>query len=233
MAPFGGALPPAPFSGGAPFGSGAPFPAAAPFGGGGSFGGPPGTAGSPWPDLSPAGLSAPDFPSRDDLQSNDALTGDDPQRSADTADAPEKSDDADVSAHTDPAGTEPTPVLLPDGRTVLAPSPELASVISAAVAGAPIPTAFSWQGITIPAPGSPVTAPVDPARLVPGDIAVLADRHALALGDGKVLLDKQIQPISSVTGPGFIGWQHPPDPDPVTVPPVLPAPDRSPATAPS
>ena len=240
--PFAPAMPAPPFGGGvpgSPFGTMSTFPAAAPLAGSGPFGGAPSTAGSPWPDLSPAGLSALDFPSRDDfpndgdLPSRDAPPVDDPQRSADTTDGPEESDDGNVDAHTDPPAADPTPILLPDGQTVLAPTPELASVISAAVEGAPIPTAFSWQGITLPAPGSPVTAPVDPARLVPGDIAVLADRHALALGNGRVLLDKQIQPISSVNGPGFIGWQHPPDPDPINVPPVLPAPDRSPATAPS
>jgi hypothetical protein len=231
--PFGGGVP------GSPFGTMSTFPAAAPLAGSGPVGGAPSTAGSSWPELSPAGLSGLDFPSRDDLPSHgdlpshDALPGDDPQRSADTTDGPEESDEGHVDAHTDAPAADPTPVLLPDGQTVLAPTPELASVISAAVEGAPIPTAFSWQGITIPAPGSPVTAPVDPARLVPGDIAVLADRHALALGNGRVLLDKQIQPISSVNGPGFIGWQHPPDPDPINVPPVPPAPDRSPATAPS
>jgi len=233
--PLAGAMPAMPFGGGvpgSPFGNMAPFPTAAPFGGGGPVGGStplgglPSMAGSLWPDLSPAGSAV-------DLPSHDALPGDDPQRSADSTDGPEESDEGGVDAHTDAPAADPTPVLLPDGQTVLAPTPELASVISAAVAGAPIPTAFSWQGITIPAPGSPVTAPVDPARLVPGDIAVLADRHALALGNGRVLLDKQIQPISSVNGPGFIGWQHPPDPDPINVPPVPPAPDRSPATAPS
>ncbi len=231
MPPFGGGLPAA-----APFGGAMPF--GAPFGGGPSsapFGAAPGLAGSPWPDLSPAGLSAAD------LLGNDGRGADEPAKPGgppDTSDEPDEPDtDASVGEESAEssggAHTEPTPVFLPDGQTVIAPSAELASVITAAVAGAPIPDAFSRQGITIPAPGSPVVAPVDPARLVPGDIAVLADRHALALGDGKVLLDKQIQPIGNVTGPGFIGWQHPPEPDPMTTPPVLPAPDRSAATVPS
>jgi len=103
-------------------------------------------------------------------------------------------------------------VELPDGQRVVAPSPQLAAVISAAVAGTPIPEAFSAQGITIPAPGSPVMAPLDPAMLAPGDIGVLSDRHALALGDGKALLDNQIQTVDSLGGQGAIGWQHPPEP---------------------
>jgi hypothetical protein len=206
-------------------------PMTPPFGGAGPmtppFGGAPSLGGSPWPGLFPAGLSKADLPG------HDAPDSEVPQRPGDPASPPDDSDAEDVSAEVKPAAAEPTPVLLPDGQTVIAPSPGLASVIAAAVAGAPIGTAFSWQGITIPAPGSPVEAPVDPTLLLPGDIGVLADRHALALGNGTALLDQQIQPVSSVAGPGFRGWQHPPDPDPISVPLVLPAPDRSPATAPS
>jgi hypothetical protein len=218
MPPVAGTMPAsAPFGGlGTPLGGGLPSP---PFG-------TPSLAGSPWPDLSPAGLRATDHVGHD-LPDTDGSP-------ADPDGPPDKTDPA-AEERPSPAevASEPTPVLLPDGQTVVAPSPQLASVITAAVAGAPIPTAFSWQGITIPPPGSPVSAPVDPARLIPGDIAVLADRHALALGDGRVLLDQKIQPTSSVMGPGFIGWQHPPQPDPMNSPPVLPAPDRSAATAPS
>ncbi|MBU3705343.1 MAG: DUF4226 domain-containing protein [Mycobacterium sp.] len=95
------------------------------------------------------------------------------------------------------------------------PGTDLRGVIAAAVAGTPIPDAFGWQGITIPEPGSPVSAPLDPAQVIAGDVGIFADRHALALGNGKVLLDNQIQPIETAAGPGFIGWQHPPAPPPV------------------
>jgi hypothetical protein len=53
-----------------------------------------------------------------------------------------------------------------------------------------------------------VTAPVDPARLRPGDIGVFTDRHAVAVGDGKALLDGQIHLAGNLRGPGFLGWQH-------------------------
>jgi len=99
---------------------------------------------------------------------------------------------------------------LPDAATVTAPSPDLTGVISDAVAETPIPEAFSRHGITIPAPGSAVPEPLDPALLSAGDVGVFADRHALALGNGKALLDNQIQPVTAVAGPGFLGWQHPP-----------------------
>jgi hypothetical protein len=42
---------------------------------------------------------------------------------------------------------------------------------------------------------------------------MLSDRHALALGNGKAVFNNQIQPIASVTGPSFLGWEHPPEPD--------------------
>lgn len=91
--------------------------------------------------------------------------------------------------------------------------PPFAGVIAAAVSGTPIADAFDQQGMAIPEPGTPVSAPLGVADVVPGDIGFFADRHALALGNGKVLLDDQIQPIETVDRPGFIGWQHPPEPD--------------------
>ncbi|AKK25416.1 DUF4226 domain-containing protein [Mycobacterium sp. EPa45] len=112
-----------------------------------------------------------------------------------------------------PALDESTVVNLPDGETVTAPTPQLAAAITAAVAGTPIAEAFRQQGITIPAPGTAVAHPVDPVRVLPGDIGMLTDRHALALGNGKVVFNNQIQPIASVTGPSFLGWEHPPEPD--------------------
>ena len=108
---------------------------------------------------------------------------------------------------------------LPNGETVTAPSPELAAAITAAVAGTPIPEAFRQQGITIPAPGTAVPHPIEPARVVAGDIGMLTDRHALALGNGKAVFNNQIQPIASVSGPSFLGWEHPPEPGSATTTP--------------
>lgn len=125
-------------------------------------------------------------------------------------------------------------IRLPGGQTVTAPSPELAAVITAAVAGTPIPDAFRQQGIAIPPPGSAIAALVAPDQLTAGDIGVLADRHALALGAGKALLDNQIRDvadIAGIAGPGFAGWQHPPEPLPV--PPAAPVPAPAPGAVPS
>ena len=107
-----------------------------------------------------------------------------------------------------PAG--PTPVTLPDGDTVTAGSPQLAAAIKAATGGASIADAFHQQGITIPPPGTAVPNPIDPPQVAPGDIGMFTDRHALALGHDKALLDGQIQHIATVSGPSFLGWEHPP-----------------------
>ncbi|ETW23707.1 DUF4226 domain-containing protein [Mycobacterium gastri] len=106
--------------------------------------------------------------------------------------------------------TGPTTVTLPDGETVTAANPKLAAAIKAAAGGVPIPDAFQQQGIALPSPGTAVTDPIDPARLEPGDIGLFIDRHALALGRNKALLDGQIQQVSSIGGPSFLGWEHPP-----------------------
>ena len=179
---------------GAGWGGGTP-PAGMPFGGG-------------LPTLPAA--TVPDLPlgPAPDLVQQDA--GDPPDR-------PERAED------TTAAGDDPATVVLPDGQTVIAPNPRLAAVITAAVAGTPIAEAFDAQGITIPAPGTSVSAPLEPAQLSPGDIGLFTDRHALALGDGKALLDNRIQPVAGLPGLGFLGWQHPPEPD-TDIPQESPAP---------
>ncbi len=103
-------------------------------------------------------------------------------------------------------------VTLPDGQTVTASSPQLAAVIADAVGGTAIREAFSAQGIILPPTGTEPTEPVEPARLVPGDIGLFSDRYALALGNGQMLLDNVIQPVGDIAAPGFIGWQQPPEP---------------------
>lgn len=125
-------------------------------------------------------------------------------------------------------------VHLPDGTTVSAPSAEVAAAMTAALAGTPIPEAFRQVGLAVPSPGTAVPAPVNVTDLMPGDIGVLTDRHALALGNGKALLDNQIQPIASVIGPGFLGWQHPPVPGPTTqTTPTIQMPQATPPNRPA
>jgi hypothetical protein len=209
-----------------------PAPAAPAWGGGLPAGSPFGGGGLSAPLPEPARLPAfpdPDFESEPDESRRDAGS-EQPEPEAEAA--PE------LEAEAAPEPTEdPTAVELPDGQTLNAPTPELAAAISAAVAGMPIAEAFRQQGITLPPPGSPVTAPIDASRLLPGDIGMLTDRHAVALGNGKALLDNRIQPIANVTGLGFLGWQQPPSPVPITTTtsdtPEIPAPTRPAETAPS
>ncbi len=186
------------------------LPAMPSFGGGGLPTGSSGGAGLlPPPSLG----SAPDVGSIPDPLSppEDALSEDPP----DTEPAADE-EDAETTYHT--GEEESTIVHLPDGDIVTAPSPELAAAITAAIAGTPVAEAYGQQGITIPAPGTAVAHPVDPARLVAGDVGILTDRHAVALGNGKAVLNGKIEPISSVTGPSFLGWEHPPEPGSSTPP---------------
>ncbi len=166
-------------------------------------------------------------PDEEPEEEPEEIGGDDARDPAEEADASAAGQDDAV-----PSGTHT--VQLPDGQTVIAPTPVIAAAITAAVAGTPIPEAFRQQGITLPPPGSPVTAPIDGSTVALGDIGVFADRHALALGNGTALLDNQIQPVATVTGPGFLGWQHPPAPTVTNPPPpAVPASTRPAETAPS
>jgi hypothetical protein len=191
------------------------------FGGGGL----PGGAG--WG--MPGGLALPGpLPSGDEQLSpkdlDDArMKSDEPEdRLVSDADDPERAG----HEHAEPA-TGPTTATLPNGETLTAASPQLAAAIEAAASGTPIADAFRQEGMTIPSPGTAVSDPVDPSQLAPGDIGMFTDRHALALGDSRALVNGQIQHISTVNGPGFLGWEHPP------VPVSAPEPERTDPPAPT
>jgi hypothetical protein len=191
------------------------------FGGGGL----PGGAG--WG--MPGGLALPGpLPSGDEQLSpkdlDDArLKSDEPEdRLVSDEDDPERAG----HEHAEPA-TGPTTATLPNGETLTAASPQLAAAIEAAASGTPIADAFRQEGMTIPPPGTAVSDPVDPSQLAPGDIGMFTDREALALGDSRALVNGQIQHISTVNGPGFLGWEHPP------APVSAPEPDRTAPPAPT
>jgi hypothetical protein len=197
--------------------------------GGASGGGIPASA-APMPSALDE-LTPPRLPAGDDSALLDEPLLDEPLD--DALPDPEHEPDDSAGEDTDPPPDESTVVNLPDSETVTAPSPRLAAAITAAVAGTPIPEAFRQQGITIPAPGTAVPHPVDATKVTPGDIGMLTDRHALALGNGKALFNNQIQPIASVAGPSFLGWEHPPEPGAEAKPPNpdKPAPTRPAVTA--
>lgn len=187
----------------------------------------PGFGGAPIPGLGgTGGLPLPGLQDVGDDRSagpHDPESGDGPDDHDGEEDKPRAEDAATDPSESPPAG--PTAVTLPDGDTVTAPTPQLAAAIQAAVGGASIPDAFHQQGITIPAPGTTVTSPIEPLQAIPGDIGILTDRHALALGHEKALLDGQIQRIGTVSGPNFLGWEHPPA---VTAPATPPAEPHTP-----
>jgi hypothetical protein len=228
----------------APAGAPGPVPAAAapapsaPSAGGGA---PP--TGASVPALgAPSGFALPNLPTggtgRDLRSLNDGLSVDDAgDREAADNDHDrdgdhDGDDDRQQAERRDPdPGPPPAPdttVTLPTGETVTAASPQLAAAIRAATGGTPIADAFQQQGITIPPPGTAVSTPLDPSRVEPGDIGMFTDRHALALGRSKALLDGQIQQISTVTGPSFLGWEHPPAPAAQARPPATETPTPTP-----
>jgi Domain of unknown function (DUF4226) len=186
----------------------AELPSMPTFGGGGFPGGatPPGLgvpAGYPLPGPLSGGDASP-------KELDDALTeGADPE---DRRPSDEDGHEDTESAAPRPARSGPTTATLPNGETLTAASPQLAAAIEAAAAGTPIAEAFQHEGITLPPPGTAVPDPVDPTQLAPGDIGMFTDRHALALGESRALVNGQIQHISTVTGPSFLGWEHPPVP---------------------
>ena len=157
------------------------------------------------------------LPAEAAIPSGELPTGDDGPSDPDSGEGSNDEEPAATAATPEsapPAG--PTSVQLPTGETVIAPNPQIAGTIKAAASGTPIADAFRQQGINIPSPGTGVAHPVDPAQLSPGDIGMFTDRQALAVGNGKALLDGRIQPIASVSGPSFLGWEHPPTPGTTT-----------------
>jgi hypothetical protein len=164
-------------------------------------------------------------PARSGIDDQGLPTSEDPDASDHPSSDHTDDEDEDTSAdHRESPPDGPTTVTLPDGETVTAASPQLAAAIKAAVGGASIADAFHQQGITIPAPGTAVANPIDSLQVVPADIGIFTDRHALALGHEKALLDGQIQHIATVSGPSFLGWEHPPVA--ATAPASAPTPTR-------
>ncbi|MHA0290047.1 hypothetical protein ACXYX3_26885 (plasmid) [Mycobacterium sp. C3-094] len=55
-----------------------------------------------------------------------------------------------------------------------------------------------------------MTEPIPPTKLQAGDVGMWKDHQVMALGNGKVLVSGQEQPLESVSsGPDFLGWFDP------------------------
>jgi len=132
-----------------------------------------------------------------------------------------------------PGGGDPSrTVALPDGSTVEAPDAPAARVLRAVLSGTSVTDAYHGAGVDLAPPGSPVLHPVDPSQLRPGDIAQFVARPpVLVMGDGKIWLDGQLQPIGALgTSNDFLGWNRPAAP---TATPATPAPASPPGTTPT
>lgn len=151
----------------------------------------------------------------------------DPGKAAPAAAAPASA----PGAPTSPADAAKT-VTLPDGTPVTAPNEQVANATRAVLGGQSVTDAYKAQGVDIPPPGAPVTAPVDPSHLQPGDIARFESRPpVMALGNGKIWMDGQVQPLSALGSSGdFLGWSKPAAPTAVSAHAVTPlAPAMPPA----
>jgi hypothetical protein len=102
-------------------------------------------------------------------------------------------------------------VVLPDGTPVTASNEKAAAATRAVLGGTDVTAAYQAQGVQIPPPGTPVTTPVDPSRLEPGDIASFEGRPpVMAAGNGKIWMDGQLQPLSAMgSAEDFLGWSRP------------------------
>jgi hypothetical protein len=118
-------------------------------------------------------------------------------------------------------------VKLPDGTSIQAPNGQAATAVRAAMDGASPADAYQQAGVTLPPPGTPILNPIAPGDLQTGDIGVWKDHQVMALGGGKVLVDGQVQPESTLgSSPDFLGWMRPTQSS--SAPPAAPA---APATA--
>lgn len=182
-----------------------------------------------------AGRGFTDQPSADDKSKNDFT-----DKPTDTPDKkPPTGDPADAlkdDQHHEPpappaASTAPTPpdaapaaapapapvdqartVTLPDGRVVIAPDDKIATAMRSVLSGTSVTDAFKAADLALPPPGTPVLDPADPAHLDPGSLAQFASRDpVLAMGDGKIWLNGQLQPIGALgSSSDFLGWSKPP-----------------------
>jgi hypothetical protein len=128
-----------------------------------------------------------------------------------------------------PAPPATTHVALPNGESAEARTVQGATAVKAAVGGATVADAWHQAGVNVPPPGTPVTDPIPPTKLQAGDVGVWQDHLVMALGNGKVLVSGQVQPLSSVgSSPDFLGWMDPSAQAAKAVQPVPPTPPTPP-----
>lgn len=142
----------------------------------------------------------------------DLLAEEEPVAVEEPAEEPDEPEDSEDSEE-EPSGSEEggTVVTLPNGEKVTAPTAEIAGAITAAAEGTPVAEAYLQNGMVITPAGTAVEEPVDTADVITGDVGVFSDHHVIALGDSKALVNTSVEPVDDVVGPGFLGWEHPPE----------------------
>jgi hypothetical protein len=128
-------------------------------------------------------------------------------------------------------------VPLPDGSTVDAKTPALASAVKSYLAGTPLDAAYRQANIELPPPGTPVTNPVPPSELSAGYLGMFKDHYVVALSAAKALQDGHVVSLASAaSSPDFLGWIDPSTlvagQQPAATPAASPAPLPAPATSP-
>lgn len=109
------------------------------------------------------------------------------------------------------AGGDPAVVVqMPDGSPVTATSGQHAAAVRAVVSGTSVTDAWKGAHAALPPPGTPVTEPADPSHLTPGMVAQFKTREpVMYMGNGKIWLDGQLQPQSTLPTTDFLGWTDP------------------------
>lgn len=124
--------------------------------------------------------------------------------------APEEA--APAAAPTPGGGDAALNVTMPDGQVVTAPDAQAAQVMRSVLSGTSVAEAFKQVNVDLAPPGTPVTDPVDPNTMAPTSIGRFESREpVLAMGNGKIWMDGQLQPISALgSSSDFLGWSKPP-----------------------
>jgi Domain of unknown function (DUF4226) len=147
----------------------------------------------------------------DTADTKDKAPQDKPEDTGQPAPAPQPEPVGGTGQAVPPTAPAPTTsVQLPDGSTANARTAALAQAVKAYLGGTPVDEAYRQAGIDLPPPGTPVTNPIDPARLSCGYLGMFKDHYVVALSPVKALQDGQVVPLASVaSGADFLGWIDP------------------------
>ena len=108
---------------------------------------------------------------------------------------------------------EPDLTVKAGDEVFTAPDPTTKAVMDDVInKGMGVTAAYAAHNIQLPPPGTAVTAPVDPNMMKGGELGYFdAQEPILALGNRKIWLDGQVQPLSALgSRTDFLGWTQAP-----------------------